>query len=444
MGHERLDTQGNILRGYRRHDRAAFVFARILDRKRAAKLLRDELIPVITTDEDFYDPRDPPPTLNVAFTYEGLRELAPVRAPAVFAGYDDFREGMRARALRELGDEGPNHPDHWEHQLVEPGAHVLFTMYARSGEQLAERVAWLHATLTRAGAVTDYHCQYAQTLAGKREHFGFLDGFSQPALRGDRPPFRGEGVLGRCASWRGLRVGEFLLGHRDEDSWIPGYRQPMLKNGTFMVWRKLRQHVDVFQRWITDTAGPDMAAQTRLKAQLVGRWPDSGESLMTAPYFDPSVRAPKPDNGFVYSADRRGARCPLGAHVRRAYPRDGLGYGTERTKRNRIIRRGMPYSDIDGTKGLIFVCFQASIARQFELIQRHWLQDGDAFGLGANRDFITAAMPDAARMTLPGDNTRPPRFLVRDEHFVTTRGGYYLFVPGISALKRLVHGWSLL
>jgi Dyp-type peroxidase family len=438
MGREHLDIQGNILRGYRRHDHAAYVFARISDRRGAAKLLRDELISMITTDEDFYDRRDPPTTLNIAFTYEGLRELAPMRAPAVFAGYEDFRDGMRQRAVEKLGDEGGNHPDHWEARLVEPEAHMLFTLYARTGDQLADHVAWLHATLARAGAITDYHFQYAQTLAGKREHFGFLDGFSQPALRGDRPPFNGEGVLDRCASWRGLHVGEFLLGHFDEDGWKPGYRQPLLKNGTFMVWRKLRQHVDVFEQWLTAEAGPDAAAQERLKAQLVGRWPRSGESLITAPYFDPGAKGSEPDNEFVYSADPRGTRCPLGAHVRRANPRDGLGYRTQRTKRNRIIRRGMPYSDLDGTKGLIFVCFQASISRQFELIQGHWLQDGDAFGLGGDRDFITAATPAAARMTLPGDKIRPPRFLTRDTQFVTTRGGYYLFVPGIRALRRLV------
>jgi hypothetical protein len=37
-------------------------------------------------------------------------------------------------------------------------------------------------------------------------------------------------------------------------------------------------------------------------------------------------------------------------------------------------------------------------------------------------------------MTIQGDRTRPPAFLHRDRQFVTVRGGYYLFVPGLSAL----------
>ena len=138
-----------------------------------------------------------------------------------------------------------------------------------------------------------------------------------------------------------------------------------------------------------------------------------------------------------------GLRCPLGAHVRRANPRDALGFYTERTRRNRIIRRGMPYVDKDGTKGLIFVCFNASIARQFEQIQGHWLMSGDTFGLGGERDFLIAGLdPGQAseRMTIQGNRARPPRFIMRDQQFVTVRGGHCLFVPGIAALRRIAGG----
>jgi hypothetical protein len=156
--------------------------------------------------------------------------------------------------------------------------------------------------------------------------------------------------------------------------------------------------------------------------------------------MDPSE---KPSNEFDYGNDPDGVRCPLGAHVRRANPRVGLKWGTTRTKRHRIIRRGMPYHDgeTSGTRGLIFVCFNADIARQFELIQGQWLMDGDAFGLGSDQDFLLGHDDPAGKTTIQGDRQRPARFLRRpDEQFVTTRGGYYLFVPGLSALESIAAG----
>ena len=44
-------------------------------------------------------------------------------------------------------------------------------------------------------------------------------------------------------------------------------------------------------------------------------------------------------------------------------------------------------------RGLMFVCHQASIAKQFEVIQGQWLNDGDAFWLGDERDFLTNGGP---------------------------------------------------
>ena len=39
-------------------------------------------------------------------------------------------------------------------------------------------------------------------------------------------------------------------------------------------------------------------------------------------------------------------------------------------------------------RGLVFVCFNASIWRQFETIQTLWIDDGDPFGLGPDKDFL--------------------------------------------------------
>ena len=216
-----------------------------------------------------------------------------------------------------------------------------------------------------------------------------------------------------------------------------------------MVWRKLEQDVEGFDDWVAREAGADEGARELLKARVVGRWPD-GTSLIRRPGGSRGGRSASDDvdltarpdiNDFVYGGDADGLRCPLGAHVRRAYPRDALGYRTERSRRNRIIRRGVPYTDKNPpARGLIFVCFNASIARQFEQIQGNWLMRGDAFGLGDERDFLTGGLDysgQVTRMTIQGDRTNPPAFLTRDRQFVTVRGGYYLFVPGLTALRRI-------
>jgi Dyp-type peroxidase family len=447
----RGDIQGNILRGYAKHLHAAYLLTRIADgHVKEARALLTQLLDEdrIATERDWVG--HPATRLNVALTHRGLGRLGFDAGP--FDRFPDFCEGMYARARTHLGDLGANDPERWD-GVLRKEIHVLFTVYGCTTDERDQAVARLEGELSEAEMAV-IHIQRADMLDEGREHFGFRDGFSQPALAGvseDRRSRRGEGAqrprlrLGR-EEWRNLHLGEFLLGHKDEDGVVPGGRDPLLVNGTFMVWRKLEQHVDAFKRWIHANAGDGEHAEDTLKAKVLGRWP-SGDSLIRRPaygaYGSGDARRHELDiNDFTYADDPDGVRCPLGAHVRRSNPRDALGFRTERTRRNRIIRRGMPY-DEGGKRGLIFVCFNASIARQFEQIQGNWLMDGDTFGVGAERDFLTAGLdPGQAslRMTVQGDRYHPPSFLVRDEPFVTVRGGYYLFVPGLKALRAIAGG----
>jgi hypothetical protein len=43
-------------------------------------------------------------------------------------------------------------------------------------------------------------------------------------------------------------------------------------------------------------------------------------------------------------------------------------------------------------------------------------------------------------MTIQGDRAHPPSFVERTTPFVTVRGGYYLFVPGLKALHKIAAG----
>ena len=429
------DLQGNILRGYPQLH-AAYLFVGV-DDAGAGRAWLGELVREVTRESGF--PGDLPSTLNVALTYKGLEALR--LEPAKLEAFpEDFRNGMAARC-EELGDDGPSAPSKWEDGLGTGEAHVLVTLYGADEGVRDERLRQCETRVREDRELRIVGTPHrADTLRDAREHFGFADGFSQPAVAGSCRPAHGAGVQQRFRRWRHLRLGEFVLGHRDEDDVVPGAGVPVLQNGTFMVWRKLAQDVPLFRRWMTELAGEDPGEFERVAAKVVGRWREGG-SLIRSP--DSSTKAGR-GKGFTYAKDPDGLRCPLGAHVRRANPRDALGWRTERTKRHRIIRRGMPYGPVldEGAserdeRGLIFVCLNASIARQFELIQSHWLLDGDAFGLGRDQDLLVAPADPEGKMTVHG---RPPHFLAPQEQLVTTRGGEYLFVPGITALRSMAAG----
>jgi Dyp-type peroxidase family len=375
--------------------------------------------------------------MNVAFTFTGLRALG--LDDAVLASFPEvFREGMAARADR-LGDRGPSAPSNWE-----PGfdqAHVLVTVSAVDGVHLESALASVIGEDAEMRAVALVHLQQAEALAGGRDHFGFFDGIAQPAIEGSGvAPRPGDGQPDGAGGWRDVATGEVLLGYRDEDGGLPAAPAvPFERNGTFVVYRKLAMDTAAFRRFIADSGypgGPD-----QLAAKIVGRWADGTPLELSPDRPDPSVAI----NDFSYASDPDGLRCPLGAHIRRANPRDSFGFYDGRlSNRHRIVRRGRAYGpplpagvlEDDGVdRGLIFVCFQADIWRQFETIQSLWIDDGDPFGLGADKDFLVGEPHGTeGKMTIQG---RPPFFLKPQPRFVTLRGGAYLFQPSMRALRTL-------
>jgi Dyp-type peroxidase family len=289
-----------------------------------------------------------------------------------------------------------------------------------------------------------------------REHFGYADGFAQPAIEGaSEDKARGGGVPLANDAWRALAPGEFVLGYPDEDTRVDPKRrlpnapaQPLGKSGTYMVWRKLHQDVARFRRVLAEAAKLyEDGDPHKLSAKVVGRW-TNGAPLVEYPDAAPEQYDPKTAgaNDFRYESDLDGMRCPLGAHVRRSNPRDALGFDGNLSFRHRMIRRGMPYGaplpegvEIDDgvDRGLVFVCFQASISRQFEGVQVQWLNAGNIFGLGHDKDFLLGDPIGTGKMTIHG---KPPFFLSPQDVFVRTRGGEYLFVPGMTALAALADG----
>jgi Dyp-type peroxidase family len=404
--------------------------------------------------------RKPVETRNVAFSYEGLAAIG-VPAEVLDAFPADYRGGMAAKA-DHLGDTGPSAPAGWDPGLQQGEPHLLVTITAQEQATRDRRREWLSQleAASNGGVELVHHVDAGlldhpkgeRTFA--REHFGFADGVSQPtiAARNAGPnKERGKGTPRRLG-WNDVAPGEFVIGYEDEDGVVSGEELPRLaRNGSFAVVRKLHQDVATFNGFLRDAAERRKVPEELLAAKIVGRW-RSGAPLALAPEQDDHAltatgKKAKRINDFRYGADADGLRCPVGAHVRRANPRDALGWEGKLTKRHRIIRRGMPYGPrpqnplepdaID--RGLMFVCYQASIERQFEVVQARWMSDGDVFGLGSDTDFLVSAGALEGKLGIPWEG-RAPTLLAPQPRFVTTRGGGYFFAPGISALGRLARG----
>ncbi len=248
---ELKDIQGNILRGYG-FPRAAYLFFMVPDAGSGRRFL-GELVDEVQSAEPWAAP--PVTATNVAVTYAGRQALCVpdgvlAELPAA------FREPIRHRAPRVLGDAGPSAPEHWVEGLGTERSHILVTVNgAKAPDQAFTDATDRIRHRAQAHGVLLVHEQEAVALDKRREHFGWADGFGQPAVEGTPWPAKpGEGVPEKNGTWRSLKAGEFLHGYPDEDEQtVSGPSAPLLRNGTYMVYRKLYQ--DAMQRQLASAEG---------------------------------------------------------------------------------------------------------------------------------------------------------------------------------------------
>ena len=277
-------------------------------------------------------------------------------------------------------------------------------------------------------------------LATGRTSFGFKDGIGQPAVEGSgRPPTN--------PRERPLKAGEIILGYPDETGELPPMPTPEVlgRNGTYVVFRKLHTKVAAYRSYLRERAAT-RAEEDLLGAKMVGRW-QSGAPLAVSPDTDDPELGSDPgrNNDFLFGDDPRGFKCPVGAHARRANPRDALDQeGSVDVRLHRMIRRGTSYGPMlpDGVleddgidRGIVFVFAGAHLKRQFEFVKTQWLNDGIFIGAPLESDPLVGPHDDSSSFTIP---QRPIRRRLQDlPPFVVTRGGEYCFAPSLSALRWL-------
>ncbi len=423
------DVQGMVVRGYKM-PHARHLLLRV-DSAPAARALLGSLVdgtlgrPQVTRATSWAD--KPDSTLTVALTAEGLAALGV--SLATFPR--EFTEGAAARA-GIVGDVGPSDPAHWRPAFTTPGFHLLLSLTAmtpRAREQATD--ALLAGT---SSGLTELDRLDGDLLPGRVDHFGYVDGISQPTVDPAPPP-------GPPDHRPVQPTGAFLLGHPSQFT-DHRFRVPdppeLGHNGSFAALRVMAQDVDAFCELLAEQSRRTGMDPELVAAKLCGRW-RSGTPLVLSPGGNTALAA-EALNDFAYTRDERGEGCPIGAHVRRMYPRDSQIAGGGPDKR-RIVRRGLTYGPPydparphDGQeRGVVGLFIGVSLKEQFEFILAEWAQRGTfAPGLGRTRDpFLGGG--GTFRVPVPGGRTE----LTDLPRLVTTRGGAYVFLPSVTGIRHL-------
>jgi Dyp-type peroxidase family len=396
------NIQGNVVPGFNK-DHQAFVFVHFRGREEGRNWLA-ALQPRLASASDVAQfrrlihqadagaPGYPRATWsNVALSFAGLRLLRPA----------DNLTGFSA-AFRGNRVPGANPT------VITRAIHALLIIAADRDDELAAALVQHQQEMASAGVEVVLTLR-GDTLPGAlrgHEHFGFRDGVSQPRIAGTD-----------WGTGQPVSPGEFVLGYPDEAGKLSGAGLPAWsKNGSFLAFLQLQQHVTAFWSAMQQAARHSVAQPEDLAAWIVGRKHDADGTQLS----EPPART---------------------AHIGRAYSR-----WLPDAQRHRVIRRGIPYGpplpegqpDDGQERGLFFVTYQADLNRQFEHVWTRWLGDPDFPMRSAGTDALVGQAPNTARPATAASNARPGAYVSLSlPAFVTPRYGGYFFAPDIQALPRL-------
>ncbi|KAG9041408.1 hypothetical protein FS837_012314 [Tulasnella sp. UAMH 9824] len=418
---------------------------------------------------------------QIGFSHTGMDELN-IGSP----GDQALMQGQKSQA-RQLGDEpAPESTNtkfvgkHWTKDWTEKRIDGVILAASECDETCQEAV-------DQAVAIFGNSIKVEIIESGKvrpnehegHEHFGYLDGVSQPALRGLVDPNPGQL---RC------EPGVVILG-LDGDVTPPtpfnnggavNKRPPWAIGGSIMAFRKLKQRVPEFNKFLVANAlkrpglSDKEAAELR-GAKMVGRWKSGVPIDLSPEKEDTTFLDPTLINNFRYDSPEPGqARCPFSAHVRKTSPRKHIDPDDARVPLAPLLphalmmRAGIPYGRevtpeeeqtqiTSEDRGLLFVSYQNLlhvIGTGFGFIQQGWANN--AGFPGPEKDAPAQAVPPGLdpiignavgdvriRQTSGEDPSLMDQNLVIPEDFVVAEGGEYFFIPPMVAIDGIIQGEKL-
>jgi Dyp-type peroxidase family len=362
-------------------------------------------------------------------------------------GFDGSKFASRAfrKGMKDQDGSKDAKPATWETGF-RGDVHALVTL---ADSQLATVVAAAAAiTASLAGVGTPLTTEEGAVLRRPTgggnsepiEHFGYFDGISNPIFT--RRDLDGEAQK--------IPIGP---------DWDPGAPLSLILApdpfagaaadafGSYLVYRKLGQDVALFNQRVVDLGASLGMNPVLAGAMLVGRFKD-GTPVVERDTPTPDLAV---SNDFDYDGDGDSFRCPAHAHIRKANPRGTTPLTSLASERKRrITRRGIPYGKpvpnlVDpsvpsdpapgAARGLLFLCFQRNIEKQFEFIQQTWI-DNPSFPnlLGGSGDdpLIGQDGDEGQKWPKVWGNKNGGKKRVNVESAVTLKGGEYFFAPSMA------------
>jgi Dyp-type peroxidase family len=251
-----------------------FFFFKIANSAAFKKALKAKIIPLVTSTATILGPvaQQPKALLNVAFSASGLKALNVTNN----LGDSAFTAGQFANAAN-LKDDKP--ATNWVKGFQGTNIHGVFLIASDNAAFITESLK--NVTTAFGSAITEVHRLQGAARPGnqaghEREFlpalfsmrhtpcltmptdFGFLDGIAQPAVAGLGTPLPGQTVTD---------PGVFLLGETGDSNTA---RPAWAKDGSFLVFRQLKQFVPEFNKFLL--SNPTNGSSELTGARMVGRW----------------------------------------------------------------------------------------------------------------------------------------------------------------------------
>ncbi|KIO28750.1 hypothetical protein M407DRAFT_22166 [Tulasnella calospora MUT 4182] len=419
---------------------------------------------------------------QIGFSFSGMTDLH-IESP----GDPELMDGQKKGAA-DLGDEpAPESTsakfvgEHWSQEWREKKIDGVILAASESSDTCEEAVAKAIGIFGNSIKVEIIeHGKVRPCEEEGHEHFGFLDGVSQPALKGLVKPHTGQLECEPGAIIMGLKG--------DDDLSFPQGRPPVATprtrpswaiGGSVMAFRKLHQRVPEFDKFLEENPikEPGLSHEQGVAlrgAKMVGRW-KSGVPIDLSDKDDPKYLDPEVINNFHYHDPTPGQdRCPFSAHIRKTAPREhhdapgariplapvlpralimraGIPYGPEVTPAEREAQKTSEEKD----RGLLFVSYQSHLGSfGFSFIQKRWANnpafpplEENSFDDGVDTGFdpIIGNAKGVVRTRL-ASGTNPSlstEEIKMEEDFVIAKGGEYFFIPPLTTIDRIGNGDKL-
>ncbi|KAF8151771.1 peroxidase TAP [Crassisporium funariophilum] len=471
------NIQGDILSGLPKKTQY-YIFFDILDVTKFRSDLR-KLVPIVKTvaqvlkdRKDIEDHKKqklpgliPLVGVNISFSHLGFVKLGIDDSTLAVAGdTDPFKVGQKQDAIANLGDPKKSDgttPD-WDDSFLQD-LHGVILISGESHATIEKKKLEVEAIFdvkTPKASIKEVIAIRGDVRPGDQdghEHFGFLDGISNPVVNGF------DTVINPGP--KTVDPGVVVTGHTGDNdrSGNPVTRADWAVDGSFLAFRYLFQQVPEFDDYLKthpltkDGNGKDLTPEEGselLGARIVGRW-KSGAPIDITPFEDDPKLAVDPtrNNNFSFHGEINSQlRCPFAAHVRKTNPRDDLEVpppptGSISVQKNRIMRRGVQFgpevtkeekaaAKTQHSRGLLFACYQTNIQNGFQFLQHSWANNSNfpPFETQAEAPGLDPLIGQGVR-AMSGLDPLNEQTVLPFPEFIIPRGGEYFFSPSLKGLK---------